>query len=124
MGKISDSFSPRNGTKRILCFLCSTRHGCAVASSAICSFNFWIFIGMILTAIAGLVFNLLPMPDGIVSKVPSIAPTFGAAFEGFLNPSELFNVQFLVVVLTFLFVDFFDTAGTLVGIASQANLIK
>ncbi|WP_040929593.1 NCS2 family permease [Nosocomiicoccus massiliensis] len=83
-----------------------------------------IFIGMIITAIVGLVFNLLPMPEAVVSKVPSIAPTFGAAFEGFLNPSELFNVQFLVVVLTFLFVDFFDTAGTLVGIASQANLIK
>ena len=83
-----------------------------------------IFIGMIITAIVGLVFNLLPMPEAVVSKVPSIAPTFGAAFEGFLNPSELFNVQFLVVVLTVLFVDFFDTAGTLVGIASQANLIK
>ena len=36
----------------------------------------------------------------------------------------IFNVQFLIVVLTFLFVDFFDTAGTLVGVASQANLIK
>ncbi|CAD2072458.1 NCS2 family permease [Phocicoccus pinnipedialis] len=83
-----------------------------------------IFIGMIMTAIAGLIFGLLPMPEAIVSKVPSIAPTFGAAFEAFRNPTEIFNLQFLVVVLTFLFVDFFDTAGTLVGVASQANLIK
>lgn len=83
-----------------------------------------IFIGMIVTAISGLLFGLLPMPEAIVSKVPSIAPTFGAAFEGFKNPAEIFNLQFLVVVLTFLFVDFFDTAGTLVGVASQANLIK
>lgn len=83
-----------------------------------------IFIGMIITALTGLLFGLLPMPDGIVSSVPSVAPTFGAAFENILDPSSIFNFQFLVVVLTFLFVDFFDTAGTLVGVASQANLIK
>jgi AGZA family xanthine/uracil permease-like MFS transporter len=83
-----------------------------------------IFIGMILTAVGGLITGLLPMPEAIVSSVPSVAPTFGAAFENILDPSAIFNVQFLVVVLTFLFVDFFDTAGTLVGVASQANLIK
>lgn len=83
-----------------------------------------IFIGMILTAVGGLVTGLLPMPDAVVSSVPSVAPTFGAAFENILDPSAILNVQFLVVVLTFLFVDFFDTAGTLVGVASQANLIK
>ncbi len=83
-----------------------------------------IFIGMIVTALAGVVLNLVPMPGGIVSAVPSIEPTFGAAFEAFSEPSQLFNTQFLIVVLTFLFVDFFDTAGTLVGVASQANFIK
>ena len=83
-----------------------------------------IFIGMIVTAVVGVVLNLVPMPDGIVSAVPSLEPTFGAAFEAFSEPSQLFNTQFLIVVLTFLFVDFFDTAGTLVGVASQANFIK
>ena len=83
-----------------------------------------IFIGMIITAGIGLIFGLVPMPGGVIGAVPSLEPTFGAAFEGFANPSELFTVQFLVVVLTFLFVDFFDTAGTLVGVASQANMIK
>ena len=83
-----------------------------------------IFIGMIVTALAGVVLNLVPMPEGIVSAVPSLEPTFGAAFEAFSEPSQLFNTQFLIVVLTFLFVDFFDTAGTLVGVASQANFIK
>lgn len=83
-----------------------------------------IFIGMILTAVIGLVTGLLPMPSAIVSSVPSIAPTFGAAFENMMDPAAIFNVQFLIVVITFLFVDFFDTAGTLVGVASQANLIK
>ncbi|WP_411843262.1 NCS2 family permease [Salinicoccus sp. HZC-1] len=83
-----------------------------------------IFIGMIITALAGLFLGLVPKPDGIVGAVPSMEPTFGVAFDAFANPGEFFNVQFLVVVLTFLFVDFFDTAGTLVGVASQANMIK
>ncbi|HIW13648.1 MAG TPA: NCS2 family permease [Candidatus Salinicoccus stercoripullorum] len=83
-----------------------------------------IFIGMIITAVIGLFFGLVPMPEGIVGSVPSIKPTFGVAFDAFSDPAAFFNMQFLIVVLTFLFVDFFDTAGTLVGVASQANMIK
>ena len=83
-----------------------------------------IFIGMIITAVIGLFFGLVPMPEGIVGSVPSIEPTFGVAFDAFKDPAAFFNMQFLIVVLTFLFVDFFDTAGTLVGVASQANMIK
>ncbi|MGO1922777.1 MAG: NCS2 family permease [Jeotgalicoccus sp.] len=83
-----------------------------------------IFIGMIATALIGILTGIVPMPSAIVGSVPSVAPTFGAAFEGLMDFDTIFNVQFLIVVLTFLFVDFFDTAGTLVGVASQANLIK
>ena len=83
-----------------------------------------IFFGMIITAILGLLFGLVPRPESFFGSVPSMEPTFGAAFEAFSDPAEIFNIQFLIVVLTFLFVDFFDTAGTLVGVASQANLIK
>lgn len=83
-----------------------------------------VFFGMITTAIIGLIFGLVPTPTAIFSAAPSIAPTFGAAFEAFADPAQLFTIQFLIVVLTFLFVDFFDTAGTLVGVASQAGLIK
>ena len=83
-----------------------------------------IFIGMIATAVLGIITGIVPMPSAIVGSVPSVAPTFGAAFEGLTDFDTIFNVQFMIVVLTFLFVDFFDTAGTLVGVASQANLIK
>ncbi|GGI41003.1 NCS2 family permease [Mammaliicoccus stepanovicii] len=83
-----------------------------------------IFIGMVVTAIAGLVTGLISMPDSIIGKVPSVAPTFGAAFEAFGDLSTILNVQFLIVVLTFLFIDFFDTAGTLVAVANQAGLMK
>ncbi|MFW0761550.1 NCS2 family permease [Staphylococcus cohnii] len=83
-----------------------------------------IFIGMVLTSILGMLTGLIHTPSGIVGKVPSIEPTFGAAFEAFKDPSQLFTVQFLIVILTFLFIDFFDTAGTLVAVATQAGMMK
>ncbi|PTH19336.1 NCS2 family permease [Staphylococcus auricularis] len=83
-----------------------------------------IFIGMVLTAISGMVTGLINVPNGVVSKAPSIAPTFGAAFEAFKDPGQLFTVQFLIVILTFLFIDFFDTAGTLMAVANQAGFMK
>lgn len=83
-----------------------------------------IFLGMIITAIVGMIFNLVAIPSAIVGSAPSIAPTFGAAFDAFANPSDLFNGNMLIVILTFLFVSFFDTAGTLVAVSQQAGLMK
>ncbi|WP_251517997.1 MULTISPECIES: NCS2 family permease [Staphylococcus] len=83
-----------------------------------------IFVGMVLTSIIGMLTGLIHTPKGIVSSVPSIEPTFGAAFEAFKDPGQLLTVQFLIVILTFLFIDFFDTAGTLVAVATQAGMMK
>lgn len=83
-----------------------------------------IFYGMIITSVTGMIFGLIVAPSGIndiVSSVPSVAPTFGQAFVNF---GDIFTLQMLVVILTFLFVDFFDTAGTLVAVATQAGLMK
>ncbi len=83
-----------------------------------------IFYSMIATSIVGMIFGLVPKITGIndvVGAVPSIAPTFGQAF---LNFGNIFTIEMLVVILTFLFVDFFDTAGTLVAVANQAGLMK
>ncbi|WP_079525803.1 NCS2 family permease [Halobacillus hunanensis] len=83
-----------------------------------------IFYGMILTAIAGMVTGLIAPPTAIndvVGPVPSVAPTFGAALTHF---GDIFTLEMLVVILTFLFVDFFDTAGTLVAVANQAGYMK
>ncbi|MDF1509444.1 NCS2 family permease [Robertmurraya sp. DFI.2.37] len=85
--------------------------------------NGGIFIGMVITAIVGMLFGLIDRPDKIVDSIPDISPTFGAAIGAF-GDSSFFTTQMLVVVLTFLFVDFFDTAGTLVGVANQAGLMK
>lgn len=83
-----------------------------------------IFIGMVITSIAGMITGQIHTPTSIVGKIPSIEPTFGAAFDAFKDPGQLFSVQFLIVILTFLFIDFFDTAGTLVAVATQAGIMK
>ncbi|QAS52145.1 NCS2 family permease [Halobacillus litoralis] len=83
-----------------------------------------IFYGMVLTAIAGMVTGLIAPPMGlndVVGSAPSVAPTFGAALTHF---GDIFTIEMLVVILTFLFVDFFDTAGTLVAVATQAGFMK
>lgn len=53
--------------------------------------------------------------------MPSLAPTFGVALT---HVGDINSLQLIVVVLTFLLVTFFDTAGTLVGLAEQAGFIK
>ncbi|MBD7945964.1 NCS2 family permease [Psychrobacillus sp. Sa2BUA9] len=84
-----------------------------------------IFYGMLITAIVGMIFKLVEVPHAIVGEVPSMEPTFGAALKPiFENPASLMTSQFLIVVLTFLFVNFFDTAGTLISVANQAGLMK
>ncbi|MDS9473251.1 NCS2 family permease [Sporosarcina pasteurii] len=84
-----------------------------------------IFYGMIATTVLGMIVGLIGLPEKVVSGIPSVAPTFGVAFDAiFQDPASLFTAQFLVIVITFLFVDFFDTAGTLVAVANQAGLMK
>ncbi|MCK0473496.1 NCS2 family permease [Halalkalibacter sp. APA_J-10(15)] len=81
-----------------------------------------IFYGMVLTVIAGLLFGLIDRPDAIVGSVQSLAPTFGQAFMFDWSTVEIWTL--VIVVLTFLFVDFFDTAGTLYAVANQAGFVK
>lgn len=87
--------------------------------------NGGIFFGMLIAAVVGMIFSIVELPSAIVGEIPSMAPTFGVALEPIFNdPGSLMTIQFLVIVLTFLFVDFFDTAGTLVAVANQAGLMK
>ncbi|MDF2947524.1 MAG: pbuG [Bacillales bacterium] len=83
--------------------------------------NAAIFVGMVVTSIVGMFFNLVQVPTQVIGEVPSLAPTFGVAIENF---DQILNLKLLMVVFTFLFVDFFDTAGTLVAVCSQAKLLE
>ncbi|HAX73016.1 MAG TPA: guanine permease [Firmicutes bacterium] len=79
-----------------------------------------IFFGMVATAIIGLFMGVVELPQQLVAEIPSLKPTFGALFEAL--PS-LFNKDMITVIFAFLFVDFFDTAGTLISVGSRAGLI-
>ena len=62
-------------------------------------------------------YSLLPdFSNGL--SIPSLAPIFGKLqFDG------IFTLDFVVVVFAFLFVDMFDTIGTLIGVSSKANML-
>lgn len=80
-----------------------------------------IFVGMIATTILGLATGMIHAPSAVMSAAPSLKPTFLVALK---HVGDINTVQLWVVVLTFLLVTFFDTAGTLVGLATQAGFMK
>ena len=80
-----------------------------------------IFIGMVLSAIFGICTGQIALPHKVISMAPSLAPTFGQAV---FHVKDINTLQMWVVVLTFLLVTFFDTAGTLIGLAQQAGFMK
>ncbi|NQZ92291.1 MAG: NCS2 family permease [Moritella sp.] len=85
-----------------------------------------VLIGMLVTTLAGIPLGLVSAPASIISMPPSIAPLFMAMdFEHlFYNTEGLFNVGMVSVIISFLFVNMFDTAGTLMGVADKANLVN
>lgn len=94
------------------------RKGAILAGIAVSSVMAWIYAYMNPEAASALGIYL---PDGIF-KYQSIKPIAGKVDFAFLaHPKDIGN--FFVVVCTFLFVDFFDTVGTLVGVASRANML-
>ncbi|WP_085521024.1 NCS2 family permease [Tuberibacillus sp. Marseille-P3662] len=80
-----------------------------------------IFYGMVATAVVGMITGVVPVPGDIVSAVPSMEPTFLAAFEGF---SDIQITELVTVIITFLLVAFFDTAGTLMAVANIGGFLK
>ncbi|MBD8388164.1 NCS2 family permease [Dysgonomonas sp. BGC7] len=77
-----------------------------------------ILIGIIVGTVFGLILGDVKLPDtSIVSMPPSIAPIF-AQFEW----DHILTFDMLIVVFTFLFVNLFDTVGTLIGVVSKAGL--
>ena len=90
-----------------------------------------ILLGILITWVLGIICQLtglyVPAPDagfyslipsGIVSAPASLAPTL---FK--MDFSVIGSLNFLVVVFAFLFVDIFDTLGTLIGCATKADML-
>jgi len=78
-----------------------------------------ILIGILVTTIIGIPMGVTNLPENFsLISIPA-APLF-AQFEF----GSLLTMKFFIVFFTFLFVDIFDTIGTLVGVTTQAGLIK
>ena len=75
-----------------------------------------ILIGIIITMLIGIPMGVTEF-KGVVSSPESIKPIF-CQFEW----NKIFTLDMLVVVFTFLFIDMFDTVGTLVGVCTKAGM--
>jgi AGZA family xanthine/uracil permease-like MFS transporter len=74
-------------------------------------------IGILIVTLIGIPLGLAKF-TGVVSTPPSLAPTL---FQ--LDFSRMFEATFIIVVFSFLLVDIFDNAGTLIGVAHRAGLL-
>lgn len=74
-------------------------------------------LGILLTTLVGIPLGVTDF-KGIVSQPESIAPIF-CQFEW----NNIFTLDMLVVVFTFLFIDMFDTVGTLIGVSTKAGMV-
>lgn len=90
-----------------------------------------ILLGILITWVLGIICQLTGLyvpnaeagfysliPSGIISAPASVAPTL---FK--MDFSAIVSLNFVVVVFAFLFVDIFDTLGTLIGCATKANML-
>ena len=74
--------------------------------------------GILIGTAIGLPFGVTHLPTSLEVTPPSISPIF-MKFEW----GQIMTMDMLVVVFTFLFVDMFDTVGTLIGVSSKANML-
>ena len=77
-----------------------------------------LLIGILATALIGIPMGVTHF-SGVVDTPPSVAPLF-CQFEF----HHIFTLDMLVVVFTFLFIDMFDTMGTLVGVCTKAGMMQ
>jgi AGZA family xanthine/uracil permease-like MFS transporter len=77
-----------------------------------------IIIGILTTTFIALFFGLINF-NGLISYPPEIAPTFLK-----LDILGALNLGMITIIMSFLFVNLFDTTGTLLGVATRANLLK
>ncbi len=77
-----------------------------------------LLLGIVITTFIGVPFGVTSWAGGSFLP-PSLAPTLFV-----FDFSNIFSVDMMVIVFTFLFVDMFDTVGTLIGCATKADLIQ
>lgn len=81
-----------------------------------------LFYTIVIIAIVGIPFGVTPIPEDfmLISMPQSMAPiAFCLDFSAFLS----FDINYYVVVFTLLFMDLFDTLGTLIGTSTSAGMV-
>lgn len=95
----------------------------AIIGIVICSFftilhiRGGLLVGILITTIIGIPMGITHL-DGIVDAPPSVAPIF-CQFQW----DQICSLDMVVVVFTFLFIDMFDTMGTLIGVSGRAGIL-
>ena len=89
-----------------------------------------ILFGIIITWILGMLLEAFGIFNPAISVIPTeffsfeitaLGETFGKCFDVDFDATSVFN--FIVVIFSFLFVDLFDTLGTLIGVSSKADML-
>lgn len=78
-----------------------------------------LFIGIIATTLIGIPLGVTQLPSGGILSLPPSVKDVAFKFEW----ANIFTWDMLIVVFSFLFVDIFDTIGTLIGVASKADML-
>lgn len=80
-----------------------------------------LLLGIIATTLIGIPMGVTKTAGfRLVSLPPSLAPTFGAFVYGL---KDVLTVGMITIVFTFIFVDLFDTVGTIIGVTSKAGML-
>lgn len=77
-----------------------------------------LLIGIVVTTIIGIPMGITKLPNAVFSMPPSISPIF-LKFEW----NHIFTADMFIALFTLLFMDMFDTIGTLVGVATKAGML-
>lgn len=81
-----------------------------------------LFFGIIITTLIGIPLGITNLPEGGFLGIFSLPPSVrDVAFK--FEWSNVFTWDMLIVIFSFLFVDIFDTIGTLIGVASKADML-
>ena len=96
-----------------------------------------ILLGILITWVLGIIAQITGLyrpdpaagfysviPSGVFAIPASMAPTFGKCLDGFKEIKVMGLINFIVVVVSFLFVDIFDTLGTLIGCAKAGGMLN
>ncbi|MEQ9372292.1 MAG: NCS2 family permease [Coleofasciculus chthonoplastes F3-SA18-01] len=79
--------------------------------------------GILATAVLAWILGVSPLPEGIIGVPELPVDLVGSAIAGLGRINQVNGWDFLAVVFVFLFVDLFDTVGTLTGVGMQAGYI-